>query len=99
MRLTETEIPQDDIETQKQIIAQVFELNSKLEKTPLAFIDTYGCQQNVADSETLRGMLSDMGYGFTETENLCRYNSYQYMRDQGTRGNACLWKCRRACSF
>ena len=27
-----------------------------------AFVDTYGCQQNEADSERLAGMLSDMGY-------------------------------------
>lgn len=32
-------------------------------KRPLAFVDTYGCQQNEADSEHLRGMLSRMGYG------------------------------------
>ncbi|MBQ3404087.1 MAG: tRNA (N6-isopentenyl adenosine(37)-C2)-methylthiotransferase MiaB, partial [Oscillospiraceae bacterium] len=35
---------------------------------PLAFVDTYGCQQNEADSEKLRGMLRDMGCGFTRDE-------------------------------
>ena len=34
--------------------------------TPLAYVRTYGCQQNVADSERLKGMLAAMGYGFTE---------------------------------
>ena len=38
----------------------------KQEKQPLALVDTYGCQQNEADSEQLRGMLRRMGLGFTE---------------------------------
>lgn len=33
---------------------------------PLAFVHTYGCQQNVADSETLQGMLQEMGFAFTD---------------------------------
>ncbi len=38
-------------------------------KKPLACVRTYGCQQNVADSERIKGMLSEMGYDFTdETE-------------------------------
>ncbi len=32
---------------------------------PLAFVDTYGCQQNEADSERIRGYLAQMGFGFT----------------------------------
>ncbi|MDR0491257.1 MAG: tRNA (N6-isopentenyl adenosine(37)-C2)-methylthiotransferase MiaB [Oscillospiraceae bacterium] len=35
---------------------------------PLAYVDTYGCQQNEADSEKLRGMLGTMGFGFTGNE-------------------------------
>ncbi len=38
------------------------------ENQPLACIDTYGCQQNEADSEQLRGFLTKMGYGFTKSE-------------------------------
>ncbi|MCL2487392.1 MAG: tRNA (N6-isopentenyl adenosine(37)-C2)-methylthiotransferase MiaB [Oscillospiraceae bacterium] len=34
---------------------------------PLAFVRTFGCQQNVADSERLCGMLAEMGFGFTDT--------------------------------
>ena len=33
---------------------------------PLACIRTYGCQQNVADSEKIKGMLAAMGFDFTE---------------------------------
>ena len=30
--------------------------------TPKAYVETYGCQQNEADSERIRGMLADSGY-------------------------------------
>lgn len=33
---------------------------------PKACVITYGCQQNVSDSERIKGMLSKMGYSFTE---------------------------------
>lgn len=35
---------------------------------PKAMVVTFGCQQNVSDSEKLKGMLSAMGYSFTENE-------------------------------
>ena len=34
---------------------------------PKAFVHTYGCQGNVADSERIKGMLAEMGYEFTDT--------------------------------
>jgi len=37
--------------------------------TPVAYVETYGCQQNEADSEKLRGYLSQCGYSIgTEAE-------------------------------
>ena len=33
---------------------------------PMALVHTYGCQQNVADSEKLKGLLARMGFSFTE---------------------------------
>lgn len=33
---------------------------------PLACVVTFGCQQNIADSEQIKGMLSEIGYGFTD---------------------------------
>lgn len=33
---------------------------------PKAFVHTYGCQGNVADSERIKGQLHEMGYVFTE---------------------------------
>lgn len=37
-------------------------------KQPKAFVHTYGCQQNVADSEKIKGMLEKMGCALTEKE-------------------------------
>lgn len=41
-------------------------LAERVGKTPLAAVITFGCQQNVSDSQRIRGMLSLMGYEFTE---------------------------------
>jgi len=35
-------------------------------EVPMAFIRTYGCQQNVADGEKIKGILAEMGFSFTE---------------------------------
>ncbi|HJB37620.1 MAG TPA: tRNA (N6-isopentenyl adenosine(37)-C2)-methylthiotransferase MiaB [Candidatus Acutalibacter ornithocaccae] len=34
---------------------------------PMAYVRTYGCQQNVADGEKIKGLLSEMGFSFAET--------------------------------
>ena len=36
-------------------------------REPMAFVRTYGCQQNVADGEKLKGLLAQMGFGFTDS--------------------------------
>jgi tRNA-2-methylthio-N6-dimethylallyladenosine synthase len=56
------------MDRQKDFCAQVLERNTAAHKSPLAFVDTYGCQQNEADSERIRGYLAQMGYGFTRSE-------------------------------
>ncbi len=38
-------------------------------KQPKAYVRTYGCQQNVADSEMLKGMLIEMGCALTDDNN------------------------------
>ncbi len=35
--------------------------------TPLAYVETYGCQQNEADSEQIRGILCESGYAITDS--------------------------------
>ena len=47
--------------------ARVKELLPKIYgKTPKACVNTYGCQQNVSDSEHIKGMLENMGYELCE---------------------------------
>lgn len=41
-------------------------LLGKYSEAPKACVITYGCQQNVSDSEHIKGMLRSMGYGFTD---------------------------------
>ena len=42
-------------------------LMQTLEGSPKAFIHTYGCQQNVSDSERMQGQLVEMGYTMCES--------------------------------
>ncbi len=63
-----TIISPEEIAKQKDYCQQILQMNTPLPSPPLAFVDTYGCQQNEADSEKIRGYLADMGYGFTKTE-------------------------------
>ena len=37
------------------------------ERAPKAYVETYGCQQNEADSERIRGVLSESGYAITDS--------------------------------
>ena len=41
-------------------------IKARFDHTPLAFIHTYGCQQNVSDSEKIKGWLEYMGFGFCD---------------------------------
>lgn len=68
MKTVRREIDKAEIENQKIYMEKVRALWRERGITPLAFVDTYGCQQNEADSEKLRGMLEKMGYEFTNDE-------------------------------
>lgn len=48
-------------------VGEIMKIRARGE-TPLAFVRTYGCQQNVADGEKIKGMLHEMGFQFTEEE-------------------------------
>ncbi len=48
-----------------KLIAEIMEVRKRGDK-PLAFIRTYGCQQNVADSERIKGMLAESGFDFVD---------------------------------
>lgn len=68
MRRESTSISQEEIARQLALCDEVRELLDRHPGARLACVDTYGCQQNEADSERLRGFLSQMGYGFTSEE-------------------------------
>ena len=58
MRAKAQEIPQEELAFQRECMARVRDLPGR----PRTFcIVTYGCQMNVRDSETLTGMLREMG--------------------------------------
>ena len=62
-------ISADELRAQRPFTERVRQYYQALfcDRQPLAFVRTYGCQQNVSDSEHLKGMLAAMGFGFTET--------------------------------
>ena len=72
MERATTVISPQDIQIQLDHCQAVAQLNARLPQPPLAFVDTYGCQQNEADSERIRGYLARMGYGFTQDEEEAR---------------------------
>ena len=72
MERATTVISPQDIQIQLDHCQAVAQLNARLSQPPLAFVDTYGCQQNEADSERIRGYLARMGYGFTQDEEEAR---------------------------
>ena len=49
-----------------RLISQIMQDRKRGDK-PVAYIRTYGCQQNVADSERIKGMLEIAGFEFSET--------------------------------
>ena len=94
MAYTRQTIDSAAIERQRAICAEIFEKVTADGARPLALVDTYGCQQNEADSEKLRGYLAEMGYGFTQDEfqadvivvNTCAVREHAEMRVLGNVG-------------
>ncbi len=88
------EITADEIARQEDICREIFDKITAGGARPLAMVDTYGCQQNEADSEKIRGYLALMGYGFTGDEfqadvivvNTCAVREHAEMRVLGNVG-------------
>lgn len=73
-------VPQEELDRQKEYSALASEILSSRYpgKKPVAFVHTYGCQGNVADGERIKGILEEIGYGFTDDVNnadLVLYNT------------------------
>ena len=60
-------IPAQDVAKQREYCQEIRAINAAHAAPPTAFVDTYGCQQNEADSELLRGMLCEMGYEIVDS--------------------------------
>ena len=87
-------IAPEEIRRQEAICARIAARFGAEGARPLAMVDTYGCQQNEADSEKLRGYLAEMGCAFTQDEfaadiivvNTCAVREHAEMRVLGNVG-------------
>lgn len=61
-----TQISRAELERQREFEQKIRVRFAAREAHPLACVDTFGCQQNVADGQKLLGMLGEMGFGFTD---------------------------------
>lgn len=59
-------VSEDALARQREFEAKIKEMFTAREAHPVACVDTFGCQQNVADGQKLMGMLADSGFTFTE---------------------------------
>ncbi len=65
MNTKTTRISQDELANQFAFCDKIAALWQSQNLTPAAYVETYGCQQNEADSEKLRGYLVQCGYAIT----------------------------------
>ena len=59
-------VSEDALARQRDFEAKIKAMFAAREAHPVACVDTFGCQQNVADGQMLMGMLADCGFTFTE---------------------------------
>ena len=59
-------VPEADLAVQRDFQKKIKEMFDAREAHPVACVDTFGCQQNVADGQKLMGMLQEMGFTLTE---------------------------------
>lgn len=95
MKSKAIKLSSEQLAAQLDYCEKIKQIYSKmLSYQPLAYVDTYGCQQNFADSELIMGMLTDMGFGMTTDEtkadiavfNTCAIREHAEMRVLGNVG-------------
>ena len=59
-------VPEADLIRQKEFEKKIKEMFASREAHPVACVDTFGCQQNVADGQKLMGMLLECGFTLTD---------------------------------
>ena len=66
MNTKTTVISQAQLENQFAYCDKIAALWQEEGRTPTAYVETYGCQQNEADSEKIRGFLTQSGYAIVK---------------------------------
>lgn len=61
-------IAQEELAREATVCGEIKAWWASRGRTPRAYVDTYGCQQNEADSERIRGMLRASGYDIVDAE-------------------------------
>ena len=59
-------VPQADLARQREFEQKIMAYWQDRGEAPTACVDTFGCQQNVADGQRIMGMLQTMGFTFTD---------------------------------
>ena len=59
-------VPEAELIRQREFEEKIKELFAAREAHPVACVDTFGCQQNVADGQKLVGVLREMGFTLTD---------------------------------
>ena len=59
-------VSEEDLSRQREFTGKIRDLLQEEGRRPLACVDTFGCQQNVADGQRILGMLQEMGFDFTQ---------------------------------
>ena len=67
MKEKTTVISKEQLDAQLALCAEIKALWQSRSTTPTAYVETYGCQQNEADSEAIRGLFIESGYAITDT--------------------------------
>ncbi len=60
-----TKISSAEMAVQQEYMKKVADINAQRPQPPIAHVHSFGCQQNVSDGEKIKGMLAEMGYGFS----------------------------------
>ena len=87
-------IPEEQTLRQRDFERKIRELHTQRGRSIRALVDTFGCQQNVADSQHIMGMLEAMGCTFVTAPeeadivvlNTCAIRDHAEKRVYGTLG-------------
>ena len=66
MKREEIMVPEAEIARQRDFQKKIKAMFAARGAHPRAFVETFGCQQNVADGQRIMGMLEAMGFAFAE---------------------------------